>query len=78
MPVLGSRKISALGKLSHAVSPPTMYGVYLKAIFLQRVEVPNARTKKLEARVGFEPTNGGFAGHASSAGQFPFSRLETS
>src|SRR6266576_2371600 len=61
MPVLGSRKISALGKLSHAVSPPTMYGVYLTAIFLRRVEVPNSRTKKLEARVGFEPTNGGFA-----------------
>jgi hypothetical protein len=55
MPVLGSRKISAPGKLSHAVSPPTIYGVYLKAIFLRRVEVPDARTKMLEARVGFEP-----------------------
>jgi hypothetical protein len=29
----------------------------------------------LEARVGFEPTNGGFAGRASCVGLFPFSRL---
>ena len=45
MPVLGSRKISALGKLSHAVSPPAVYRVYLTAVFLRRVEVPNSRTK---------------------------------
>ena len=38
-----------------------MYGVYLKASFFGEFEVPDARTKKLEARVGFEPTNGGFA-----------------
>jgi hypothetical protein len=43
MPVLGSRKISALGKLSHAVSPPTMYGVYLTAIFFRRVKVSNTQ-----------------------------------
>src|SRR5258707_8869835 len=37
-----------------------MYGVYLKAIFVG-VPVPNGQTRKVEARVGFEPTNGGFA-----------------
>ena len=29
----------------------------------------------MEARVGFEPTNGGFAGQASKAGLFVFNRL---
>jgi len=58
MPVLGSRKISALGKLSHAVSPPTMYGVYLTASFFGEFEVPNARTTRVGGAGGIRTPNG--------------------